>query len=222
MDLNSKIGSILFFRGEPMQIKKLAEILSASKREIIKGIEELEKKFDGSGITIIRAEDDVMLGTSKENCEIIEKIRKEELTRNLGKAGLETMTIILYMSPITKSRVDYIRGVNSSTILRNLMVRGIVKRTENPKNRRTYLYIPTVNALAHIGVNAVKDLPEHETIQKSIAEFEETGGILKELEEYGDLNQTEQDDIINQNNYGKNGETGNTDSAIGATGTGEK
>ena len=102
------------------------------------------------------------------------------------------------------------------------MVRGIVKRTENPQNRRAYLYIPTVNALAHIGVNAVKDLPEHETIQKSIAEFEETGGILEELEECGDLNQTEQDDIINQNNYGKNGETGNADSAIGAVGAGEK
>jgi chromosome segregation and condensation protein ScpB len=78
------------------------------------------------------------LGTVPEASELIEKIIKDELTRELGKSSLETLTIILYKSPIAKPEIDYIRGVNSNYILRNLLVRGLVEKISNPKDQNEW------------------------------------------------------------------------------------
>ena len=61
-----------------------------------------------------------MLGTSAEASTLIEKLTKEELNRDLGKASLETLSIIMYQGPIKRSQIDYIRGVNSTFILQKL------------------------------------------------------------------------------------------------------
>lgn len=174
MNLDAKIESILFYKGEPMSVKELADIFDVGNSEIKKSLKILEEKLqDNRGIKLISLGDKVMLGTTKEMSEIIEKIRKEELTKNLGKASLETLTIILYKSPISKPDIDYIRGVNSSTILRSLLVRGLIKREESQKDRRTYLYTPTIDLITFLGLKNIEELPEYEKITQSIDEFKE-------------------------------------------------
>ena len=173
INLDSKIESILFFKGEPVSIKELADIFDVNNWEIKKNLKILEEKLQDRGIKLISLEDKVMLGTTKEMSEIIEKIRKEELTKNLGKASLETLTIVLYKGPISKPDIDYIRGVNSVTILRNLLVRGLVKREENKENKRTYLYSPTIDLISFLGLKKIEGLPEYEKITQSIDEFKE-------------------------------------------------
>lgn len=173
MELDIKIESILFYKGEPMSVKELADIFDVNSSEIKKSLKTLEEKLQNRGIKLISLEDKVMLGTTKEMSEIIEKIRKEELTKNLGKASLETLTIVLYKSPISKPDIDYIRGVNSSTILRSLLVRGLIKREESPKDKRTYLYTPTIDLITFLGLKKIEELPEYEKITQSIDEFKE-------------------------------------------------
>src|SRR5262245_47466386 len=113
MPLDARIESILFWKGEPISVKKLAEILAVREEEIEMAMVELGKKLKGRGLAIIRLEDEVSLVTAPEVSDLIEKLTKEELMRDLGKAGLETLTIILYKGPIKRSDIDYIRGVNS-------------------------------------------------------------------------------------------------------------
>ncbi len=168
MQLENHIEAILFFKGEAVSIKRLSEILEVPKEEVEKGLQELDKKLEGRGLVLIRLEDEVSLGTSKESSEIIEKITKEELIRDLGKAGLETLTIILYKGPVTRSEIDYIRGVNSQFILRNLLIRGLIERITNPKDERMYLYKPTFDLLSHLGISKIEDLPEYESLKKTI------------------------------------------------------
>jgi segregation and condensation protein B len=168
MTLDAKIEAILFWKGEPMAIKKLAAILEKSEQEIDEGLTELETKLQGRGLSLIRKDGEVMLGSAKEMGPTIEALVKEELVRDLGKAGLETLSIILYRGPVSRKDIDYIRGVNSQFILRNLLVRGLVERITNPKDERSFLYKPTFELLSYLGLGSLKELPEYNEIRKEI------------------------------------------------------
>ena len=112
-----------------------------------------------------------MLGTAKELSPLIEQLTKEELTKDLGKAGLETLSIILYQGPITRADIDYIRGVNSQFIVRNLLIRGLVERVENPKDARSFLYKTTLDLLSHLGISKIEELPEYAQVREDIDGF---------------------------------------------------
>ena len=171
MTLEAQIEAILFWKAEPVSVKRLSEILEKSEDEIRTALSSLKTSFAGRGLTLIELENEVTLGTAKEMSAIIEKITKEELIKDLGKAGLETLSIVLYQGPISRPEIDYIRGVNSQFILRNLLVRGLVQKVENLNDRRSFLYKPTLELLAHLGVSALTDLPDYDAVRKNIEAF---------------------------------------------------
>ncbi len=168
LKLEAQVEAILFWKGEPLKIKKLAEMLGVSNDDIENAIKELESNLTNRGLTLIRLEDEIGLGTHPEMGEKIKELTKEEITRDLGKAGLETMTIILYKGPVTRADIDYIRGVNSQFILRNLLVRGLIERVPNPNDERSYLYKPTFALLEYLGISKVEDMPEFESLKQAI------------------------------------------------------
>lgn len=173
MPLETQIEAILFWKAEPVSVKKLAEIFGKNETEIREAVGTLKNnlKNHSRGLTLIELQDEISLGTAREMSPLIERLTKEELTRDLGKAGLETISIVLYQGPITRAEIDYIRGVNSQFILRNLLIRGLVEKVENPTDRRSFLYRPTMDILAHLGVSAITDLPDYESVRKNIAAF---------------------------------------------------
>ncbi len=168
MNLSSKIESILFYKGEAMSIKQLADILSENEETIVKALFDLKNSLGERGICLIKNEKRVMLGTAPEMHKIIEGMKKEELSKDLGKAGLETLSIILYQGLVRKSEIDYIRGVNSASILRNLMIRGLIERKNDIKNQRSFLYSPTLELLSFMGISDLEELPEYEKVKKEI------------------------------------------------------
>ena len=174
MDLSQKIEALLFWKGEPMPVKKLASLLQTDLDSILVGLDKLENDLKGRGLTLIREKDEVILGTAKELSSMIEGITKEEISRDLGKAGLETLSIILYQGPISRADIDYIRGVNSQFILRNLLIRGLIERIDNPKDARVYLYKPTLTLLSHLGINNIQSLPEYEKVRQEIEDFKKS------------------------------------------------
>ena len=100
MNLSAKIEAILFWKAEPVSIKKLASLLGTGVNEVKTGLAELESALKDRGITLVQTDDEVMFGTSKDLSPLIEQLTKDELTRDLGKAGLETISIVLYQGPI--------------------------------------------------------------------------------------------------------------------------
>lgn len=177
MELSSKIEAILFWKGEPIAIKKLSTIFNCSAEEIKDGLNKLESNLATRGLVLLRKDEEVELGTNKEMSELIQNLTKEELNRDLGKAGLETLSIVIYKSPISRSEIDYIRGVNSSFILRNLMVRGLVERVTNPKDQRAFLYKPTFELLTYLGIAKIEDMPEYAKTIEELKSFEESQAI---------------------------------------------
>ncbi len=170
---DAKIEAILFFKGEPVKRKKLAEILSISEKEIDAAITVLHEKLRTRGLRLISKEDMLELRSAPEAGKIIENIIKDDISKDLGKAGTETLAIILYRGPVPKRDIDYIRGVNSSFILRNLMIRGLVERVTNKNDARSFVYKPTTELLAHLGVSKKEELPEYGQVHIEVQKFED-------------------------------------------------
>ena len=82
------------------------------------------------------------------------------------------MSIIAYFGPISRSRIEYQRGVNSSFILRNLILRGLVERFQDPESAHSFLYRPTFDFWKHLGVSRPGDLPEFEKFKGLLLQFE--------------------------------------------------
>lgn len=171
MQLESKIEGLLFYKGEEVEIKKLAEIFKVSIEEIEEALKKLEVSLSGRGLVIVRKDNQVVLGISADLSPVIEEIRKEEITKELTKSSLETLSIILYKNGVSRSEIDYIRGVNSSFILRNLLVRGLIEKTIDQKDSRRFLYRPTFDTLSFMGITSIKELPNHEEVRSQLQEI---------------------------------------------------
>ena len=171
LSLGAQIEALLFWKAETISIKKIASILEKEESEIKSAIVNLRESMKGRGITIIELEEEITLGTAKEVSELIEKLNKEELSKDLGKSGLETLSIILYQGPISRADIDYIRGVNSQFIIRNLLIRGLIEKIDNPNDQRSFFYKPTLELLSYLGISKIEDVPEYELVKKDIKNF---------------------------------------------------
>jgi segregation and condensation protein B len=114
--------------------------------------------------------DEITLGTNPEFSKLIEHLQKEELKKDLSKASLETLSVVLYKNSVTRAEIDYIRGVNSSFTLRMLSIRGLVEKSLDPKDNRRYIYKPTFELLSFMGVKNVEELPEYKEINENLVE----------------------------------------------------
>ncbi len=172
MNIENKIESILFFKNEPLSLKELSKLLSVEIEAVKSAVANLQDFYKDRGIVVVSSGEEVSLGTHPDASEIIEALQKDELSRELGRAGLETLAVVLYKAPVSRREIDFIRGVNSSYTLRTLMIRGLVERAEEDK--KGYSYKPTLKLLEHLGITNIKDLPEYKSVVSKLEEFENT------------------------------------------------
>lgn len=170
--LESKIESVLLFKNEPVSFRELAKILDEKFETVKEAVANLQEFYKDRGIVIISDGESISFGTHPDESPLIEKLQKDELSRELGRAGLETLAIILYRGPISRREIDHIRGVNSSFILRTLLIRGLVERSESTE--RSYSYKPTLKLFQYLGITKQEDLPDYENAFKKIEEFKQT------------------------------------------------
>ncbi|MBI2054537.1 MAG: SMC-Scp complex subunit ScpB [Candidatus Sungbacteria bacterium] len=166
-NLKSKIESILFLAGEPMALARLAKIVKEKPNAVEAALKELEREYNERGIRILRHDGEWQLGTAPENAPVLEDLVKSEFTEELSRAALETISVIAYKGPMTRAEIEHIRGVNSSFSLRNLLLRGLVERIENPKDARSYLYNVSMDFLKYLGLANREALPEWRTLKEA-------------------------------------------------------
>lgn len=170
MNLDAKIEALLYFKGEPVSLSFICKILNVSIEEATEAIQILKEKKLGTGLAIVEEGGEIVLGTNSEASSFLESLRKEELNKELSKASLETLAIILYKDGATRAEIDYIRGVNSSFILRNLLVRGLVEKHEDKTDARRIVYKTTIETLQYMGVSSLQDIPKYEEVQNQLQE----------------------------------------------------
>ncbi|MEK7063431.1 MAG: SMC-Scp complex subunit ScpB [Patescibacteria group bacterium] len=169
-----RIEAYLFFRGGSVSLKEVEKALGASREQLLAALTELRTTLEGRGLALVQTNNAVALVTAPAVHEEIERLRKEELEGPLGRAGLETLAIVMYRGPLSRADIEYIRGVNVSTTLRTLQIRGLVERIDNPNDKRSFLYRVTTDTPAYLGVSRIEDLPEYAAV---VAEVD---AVLKE------------------------------------------
>jgi len=172
--LARQIEALLFALGEALSRDELAKIFHTDRGAVEKAVGHLqtEAQKNNRGIVVVDDGKIVELRAAPEAAETIERVRKEEYSRDIGRAGMETLATVLYRGPLSRSQVDFIRGVNSTQILRTLAMRGLVRKLPNPRDERSFLYEPTTELLAELGVARANDLPEFAAIQEKLRALE--------------------------------------------------
>ena len=165
--LKSIIESILFISGEPIKISKIVKIIGEKKPEVENAIMLLQNDYaNNRGMVIIKKDDSLQLTTAPENAEVISQLVKSEIQEGLSKAALEVLSIVAYRGPISRVNIEAIRGVNCTFTLRNLMMRGLLEREDNPNDSRSYLYKISFDFLKKLGLDNINKLPDYETLSQ--------------------------------------------------------
>ncbi|MDO8601620.1 MAG: SMC-Scp complex subunit ScpB [bacterium] len=182
--LISALQALLFIYGEPMDVKKAAITLEVKPAEVEEAAKSLAQLLTDSksGLALIFYDSKIQLTTKPEFSSLLEKIVKSELNEALTPAGLETLSIIAYSAPVSRAEIDYIRGVNSTFILRSLLLRGLIDRDLDPKRSNAYIYKPSFDFLKHVGVSRVEDLPEFEKFSKLTAQLRPSATPVASIE----------------------------------------
>jgi len=171
-DIKTKylIEGLLFASGEPLSLNKISEILSISNEEIENSILELINDYQNENrcFDIIKKGNEnqifYQLVTNKNISSVVQKLNNTVLEGELTKGALEVLSIVMYRSPLNRAEIDDIRGVNSSYILRALVLRGLINRYQNPNRRNEYLYEPSFDLLKFLGITDASNLPEFEKL----------------------------------------------------------
>lgn len=171
-NLSARAEAFLFSEGGTLTLRKLAQLLEVQEPQLQEALASLSARLEGTGLALIRTDTEVSLAVAKETSPAIQKAYERELGNEIGDAGLEVLAIVLYRGPSTRAQIDYIRGVNTSSSIRNLLARGLLERTGNPEDGREYLYRPTVELLSHLGVRDRTELPNHTEIVAELNAFE--------------------------------------------------
>ncbi len=171
MPLDVLVEALLFYKSNPQKISMLKKLFEVTDEEWQRGIDRLRARLEDSALRVVETDTEIQLVTAPHLAEFIEALRKDELKSDIGKAGAETLAIILYRGPIKRAEIDRIRGVNSSFILRNLLVRGLIERTSSGKS---YTFSITPELLQHLGVERRETLPQFSEFMNAIDAFETT------------------------------------------------
>jgi len=164
------LEAVLFAAGEPMKKRRLAGLFEVTLDLLEAAARELAQDLEHRGIVLIETEDELELRTAPEAAAIVKKLRESELSRDLGKAGLEALSIILYKGSATRGEIDWVRGVNSGAAIRSLLLRGLIERTEDADDKRRARYTTSVDALAHLGVTRKEELPAFTEVSQALSE----------------------------------------------------
>lgn len=162
-NLKYAIEGILFAAGEPVKTARLALALDTDIEKVEEAVSALKDEYNDQhrGFTIIDIDEGYQICSRPEYYTYIQEILGEQRRQALSNAAMETLAIIAYKQPITRTGIEYIRGVNSDGSVNRLVERNLVEevgRMDAPG--RPILYGTTLNFLRCFGIATLEDLPE--------------------------------------------------------------
>ncbi len=170
-EMEAVIEGLLFAAGDPVSLEKLAEVLELDKKtaRLILGNMAVSIQNSKRGILLREIDGSYQLCSRPEHAEYIRKLVEPRQKQALSQAAFETLSIIAYNQPVTRAKIETIRGVNSDSAITRLLERNLIKdagRLDAPG--KPILYETTEEFLRSFGFRSVKDLPiiELENLQQ--------------------------------------------------------
>lgn len=167
IDVKDQILGILFYEGDALTVNEICEILNLKEDDVLNALDEIKEEYSNpeKSITMLTQNGSYQLVVSGPARDAIIARDVREREGELSRAALETLTCILYLGSATKSQIDYIRGVQSSYMLRSLSSRGLIARSG--KFGRDSVYVPTVETMRFMGLSKIEDMPEYDKISSN-------------------------------------------------------
>ena len=169
------IEAILFVAGEPVNVGDLAHALDMTVSELSPVLDALREEYDrgARGLRLNRFGMSVQLATRPDYAPQIERLLQPIQKQSLTQAAMETLSIIAYRQPITKSEIEAVRGVKCDYSVTSLMNKGLIEEVGRRESLgRPILYGTTEAFLSHFGIETLDDLPVLEIPEAKVEEQE--------------------------------------------------
>jgi segregation and condensation protein B len=169
--LAAAIEAILFSSNRPLKLRELQQVTESDRPAVEGALEELRESLAHRGLMLQRHQDLVQLVTRPELAAYVRRALRPDVTGRLSTAAYETLAIVAYQQPVTKSKIEEIRGVNCDSVVANLELRALVRevgRGSGPGQPK--LYATTIRFLQMLGLQSLDELPFPEPEEEAPAE----------------------------------------------------
>ena len=184
-NLRSALEALLFSSDQPLPLSLLAESLDTGADDVMAALKTLDQESvaRGAGVQVREIAGGWILVTAPEHAEWVGRLLRGKKRMRLSRAALETMAIIAYKQPVTKSEVEAIRGVDSTGVLATLLERNLVTiRGRSKVVGRPLLYGTTPEFLDYFGLRDLSELPRPEELRALVAAREPEQLEISELD----------------------------------------
>ncbi|GAA3046974.1 SMC-Scp complex subunit ScpB [Actinokineospora globicatena] len=160
-DLDAALEAVLLVVDSPAETELLATATDQPVRRVREALRRIAARYteQGSGIDLRRVGEGWRLFTRDRFAPVVEKLLLDGQRAKLTRAALETLAVIAYRQPVTRSRVAAVRGVNVDGVIRTLVVRGLIEETGTDPETGGILYRTTELFLERLGLSSLEDLP---------------------------------------------------------------
>jgi len=199
-NLKSIIEALVFSSDKPLSVKEIKDLINEEKastgvnadiKSIESALEELVQKFESRDYSFRLQEiaGGYRFSTKKDFSLWLAKLNKEKLKRKLSQSALETLAIIAYNQPITRSEIESIRGVNVDYIVGALLEKNLITikgRADAPG--RPMLFATTGELLEYLGIRSLSDLPPLKEISEVIKSGPPEGVTQSDIDFFEEIN----------------------------------
>lgn len=160
-ELRAALEAILLVVDEPVTEAVLARTLEQPIRRITPLLERIAREYTdtGRGFELRRAAGGWRLYTRPEYASYVERFVLDGQSVRLTQAALETLAVVAYKQPVTRSRISAIRGVNCDGVIRTLITRGLIEECGTEPASGAHLYRTTPLFLEKLGLDTLAELP---------------------------------------------------------------
>ncbi len=168
MNNDNTIYALLYTHGGDMQKKDILSVLEIDSQQLEKLVEELTRTVTEQPFEVFQTSTTLSLRTKAQYADVLAVLDASTTKNDISNASLEVLAIVLYKGKVARTDIDYLRGVNTSSTLRQLVLRGLLERTRSQSDSSAWVYIATPELFSYLGVTNSTQLPEYEDIHTKL------------------------------------------------------
>lgn len=176
--LRAAIEAVLLVVDEPVTDVTLAQVVERPRDEVVSTLRDLTASYtaEGRGFDLREVAGGWRLYTRAECAPVVERFVRDGQHARLTQAALETLAVVAYRQPVSRSRVSAVRGVSVDAVMRTLTSRGLVEEAGTEHETGAILYRTTSYFLERLGLRSIDELPELAPFLPSLSDLEDDGG----------------------------------------------
>jgi segregation and condensation protein B len=160
--LPASLEAILLVADEPVPVVVLAQVLERPRNEVLTELHKLAEEYttQGRGFDLREIAGGWRFYTREDCAPLVERFVSDGQEVRLTQAALETLAVVAYRQPVSRARVSAVRGVNCDSVMRTLVLRGLVEEAGTDQETSAILYRTTGYFLERLGLPGLEDLPD--------------------------------------------------------------